>query len=477
MHALEKILAKKAGKTEVKTGEIVNCKVDKAGINDLYLQTVRSFYEIGATRVACPENVIMFMDHYAPASTIIQADNQKQFRAFCRGQGVGYLMDIGEGVCHQVLADKGLSMPGELIVITDSHTTTHGAFGAFGTGVGATDMATILATGKLWFRVPEIIRINITGELGKGVYAKDVILRIIGELGADYAVYRGVEFAGPVVEKLSVSERMALCNMSTEMGAKCCYIQPDETTLRYVEGRAVSDFEVMTTDPDFKYAEDLSYDVTGMGPQLAVPSSVDNGAPLSEHEGRSIDQAYLGSCTGGRLEDIAVAAKILKGKTINPDTRFVVVPASKQTFLDAMELGYIQTLTRAGQPSSPPAAPPALARTKDSWPMGKPASHPPTATSPDAWAVPKRKYFWPPRRPSPLPPWKVKSLARSSTCRSVKCLTNRLRAGFSCLGKTLIPTKSTQDASWSLQTPPMLPRMPWKGPTLILLSRCAMATL
>ncbi len=348
MHALEKILASKAGKESVKTGEVVNCVVDIAGINDLYLQTVRSFYEIGATKVAIPENVVMFLDHYAPASTITQADNQRQFREFCHKQNVGYLMDINEGVCHQVLADKALSRPGRLVVVTDSHTTTHGAFGAFGTGVGATDMATILATGQLWFRVPEIMQIKLTGKLPKGVYAKDVILHVIGQLKADYGVYKAVEFTGEVLKEFSVSERMALCNMTTEMGAKTAYIQPDEITLEFFAQKGITDFVVQTTDADFVYDEELCFDVSNLQPQVAAPSSVDNVADLADFVGRAIDQAYLGSCTGGRLEDIAVAAKILQGKQIAKTTRFIVVPASQQVFLDAMEKGYIQTLVKAG---------------------------------------------------------------------------------------------------------------------------------
>ena len=348
MHALEKILAKHAGVESVRTGEIVNCVVDKAGINDLYLQTVRSFHEIGAKKLAKPGNVIMFMDHYAPPSTITQADNQKQFREFCRGQNAGWIMDVNEGVCHQVLADKGLSLPGSLVVITDSHTTTHGAFGAFGTGVGATDMATILATGKLWFRVPEIMRITIDGSLPKGVYAKDVILRIIGELGADYAVYKGVEFAGSAVSAWSVSERMALCNMTTEMGAKTSYIQPDAITRAFLNEHAALPYEIQHSDPDFIYAEELRYDVSSWTPWLAAPSSVDNGAALVSHAGRRIDQAYLGSCTGGRLEDIAAAAAILHGKKIASTVRFILVPASQKVLLSAIEKGYIQSLVTAG---------------------------------------------------------------------------------------------------------------------------------
>ncbi|MDR1777012.1 MAG: 3-isopropylmalate dehydratase large subunit [Desulfovibrio sp.] len=348
MHALEKILALKAGKTAVTTGEIVNCEVDWAGINDLYLQTVRSFHEIGGKRLAKPDRVVMFMDHYAPASTIIQADNQKQFRAFLREHGAHRIMDVNQGVCHQVLADNGFSKPGQLMVVTDSHTTTHGAFGAFGTGVGATDMATILATGSLWFRVPEILRITLTGTPRKGVFSKDVILHVIGRLGADYAVYKGVEFAGPTLACWGVSERMALCNMSTEMGAKCSYIEPDAVTMEFLKKRNIAEYEIFRTDRDFRYAEELTFDVSDIGPQLAVPSSVDNVEPLENHLGQRIDQAYIGSCTGGRLEDLAVAASMLRGRKIPSTVRLLIVPASRGVLLEAMEKGYIRDLVEAG---------------------------------------------------------------------------------------------------------------------------------
>ena len=348
MHAIEKLLAAKAGKESVHAGEIVNCTVDWAGINDLYYQTVKSFYEMGGKRVAAPEKVILFFDHYAPCATEKQADNHKKFRAFAKEQGIGHLMDINEGVCHQLMADYGFSHPGEIAVITDSHTTTHGAFGAFGTGVGATDLATILVTGKLWFRVPEIIRINLVGKLQPGVYAKDVILSIIGDLKADYGVYKAVEFAGPVLKEFTVSERMALCNMTTEMGAKTSYIQPDEITLDFLKEHGVTDYQVYHTDEDYEYAADLTYDVTDIEPQLAAPFSVDNVKELSAFMGEHVDQAYLGSCTGGRTADFAVAAKMLKGRKIHAGTRMVLVPASRFVLKECMERGYIQTLLEAG---------------------------------------------------------------------------------------------------------------------------------
>lgn len=348
MHAIEKLLAKKAGKPSVKAGEIINCEIDMAGMNDLYLQTIRSFFEMGGTRVYDPSKVIMFLDHYAPASTIMQAQNQKQFREFCWDQGIDLLMDIDQGVCHQVLADKGLAYPGEIVVITDSHTTTHGAFGAFGTGVGATDLAIILATGKLWFRVPQIIKINFEGKLHKGVYAKDMILYAIGQLGADYAVYKAVEFGGSTLKDLSISERMSMCNMSTEMGAKASYIQPDEITMAFLKEKVTRPYEIYHTDEDFQYDAEVTFDISNLKPQLSAPSSVDNVYDVSQFIGRHIDQAYLGSCTGGRAEDIGVAAQILKGKKVASRTRFVIVPASKGVLLEAMEKGYVQILVEAG---------------------------------------------------------------------------------------------------------------------------------
>ena len=348
MHAVEKILAVKAGRDAVTTGEIVNCDVDIAGINDLYLQTARSFFEIGGTRVKNPENVYIFMDHYAPASTIMQAENQKQFRKFAAEQGIDGIMDIDQGVCHQVVIDHGISRPGRLVVITDSHTTIHGALGAFGTGVGATDLATILKTGQLWFRVPEVIRINLEGKRKKGVFAKDVILHIIGDLKADYGVYRAVEFTGPALADLSMSERFALCNMTTEMGAKTAWIQPDAVTFDFLKEKGVIDYTVYETDPGFTYYSEHNYDLSLLEPQLAAPHSVDNVSPLSRFAGLPVQQAYLGTCTGGRLEDLTVAAQVVKGKKVHKDTRFIVVPASKKVLLDAMAAGVMQTLVEAG---------------------------------------------------------------------------------------------------------------------------------
>lgn len=348
MHALEKILARAAGKKAVATGEIVNCQVDLAEVNDLYLQTIRSFFEMGGKRVHDPEKIVFILDHYAPAATIQQAQNHKEMRDFCREQNISMVFDVDQGVCHQAMVDHGLVYPGMVLVATDSHTTTHGAFGAFGTGVGATDCAVIMITGKLWFRVPEIVRFHLKGKLSKGVMAKDVILKIIGDLGADYGVYKAIEFSGPLIMDLGISERMTLCNMTTEIGAKASYIQPDSITLEFIRSKVTRDFQIYTTDPDFRYAAEHIYDVSALEPQLAAPHSVDNVHPLKEFIGRPVEQAFLGTCTGGRLEDLAVAARILRGRKVHRGTRFLVVPASKAVLLEAMAQGIMPSLIEAG---------------------------------------------------------------------------------------------------------------------------------
>ena len=239
MHAIEKILAKNSGRAEVHTGEIVTAKVDFAEINDLYLQTVYSFYEMGGEKVWNRERAAFVFDHYAPCPDIKSAANHKEMREFAKKNDLRFHFDTNCGVCHQVMPEAGVIYPGMIVVATDSHTTTHGAFGAMGTGCGATDMATILMTGELWFRVPEIIEVRLDGEAQKGVYPKDVILEVLGRIRADGAVYKAIDFTGSYVEKLNVAGRMTICNMAVEMGAKTAYMQPNADVLNYVDKRAV----------------------------------------------------------------------------------------------------------------------------------------------------------------------------------------------------------------------------------------------
>ncbi|MCH1950048.1 3-isopropylmalate dehydratase large subunit [Enterocloster sp. OA13] len=351
MHVIEKILAKNSGRTHVKTGEIITAKIDFAEINDLYLQTVYSFYEMGGEKVWDNTRAAFVFDHYAPAPDIKSAANHGEMREFARKNQLKYHFDTNCGVCHQVMPEAGVIYPGMIIVATDSHTTTHGAFGAMGTGCGATDMATILMTGELWFRVPEIIEVRLEGQAPKGVFPKDVILNVLGRIKADGAVYKAIDFTGSYVDSLNVAGRMVICNMAVEMGAKTAYMQPNQDVLDYVSKRAVRPFEVQVTDPGFEYSERHVFDVSGLEPQLACPHSVDNVDTLSHviAEGEiKLNQGYIGSCTGGREEDIAVAARIVKGRHIPPYSRLVVVPASSEVMLSCMEKGYIQDLMNAG---------------------------------------------------------------------------------------------------------------------------------
>lgn len=351
MHAIEKILAKNSGRDKVTAGEVVTAKVDFAEINDLYLQTIYSFYEMGGKQVWDPERAAFVFDHYAPAPDIKSAANHGEMREFAKKNNLRFHFDTNCGVCHQVMPEAGVIYPGMIVVATDSHTTTHGAFGAMGTGCGATDMATILMTGELWFRVPEIIEVRLEGEAPKGVFPKDVVLSVLGKLKADGAVYKAIDFTGSYVDSLNVAGRMVICNMAVEMGAKTAYMQPNDDVLAYVSRRAVRPYEVQYTDSDFTYAESHRFDVSKLEPQLACPHSVDNVAPLSQVTAEKeirIDQGYIGSCTGGREEDIAAAAGILRGKHIPAYTRLVIVPASSEVMLSCLEKGYIQDLMNAG---------------------------------------------------------------------------------------------------------------------------------
>ena len=357
MHALEKILARNSGRESVRTGEIVTAKVDFAEINDLYLQTVYSFYEMGGEKVWDRERCAFVFDHYAPCPDVKSASNHKEMREFAKKNGLRFHFDTNCGVCHQVMPEAGVIYPGMIVVATDSHTTTHGAFGAMGTGCGATDMATILMTGELWFRVPEVVEVRLEGEAPRGVFPKDVILAVLGRVRADGAVYKAIDFTGSYVDSLNVAGRMTVCNMAVEMGAKTAYMQPNRDVLDYVAARAVRPYEVQTTDPGFAYAERFVFDVSKLTPRLACPDSVENVHPLEEvlsGDPVHIDQGYIGSCTGGRVEDIAVAARILKGRHIPADTRLVVVPASREVMLECMKTGAIQELMEAGATISTP---------------------------------------------------------------------------------------------------------------------------
>ncbi len=360
MHAIEKILAKNSGRTSVKTGEIVTAKIDFAQVNDLYLQTIYSFREMNGTKVWDKDKVAFVFDHYAPAPTIKTAQIHKEMREFRDENELTHHFDINAGVCHQVMTEAGLVAPGQIIVATDSHTTTHGAMGALGTGVGATDMATILISGELWFRVPEIIEIRIDGTPPAGVYPKDVVLFLMGRIRADGAVYKAIDFTGAYVDGLDLAGRMTICNMAVEMGAKTAYMQPNDSIKAYVKERVSNEYEIQYTDEDYVYSESYAFDVTDLTPQVAVPSSVDNVYPIAEVEKVKVDQCFVGTCTGGRIEDIREAAEILRGKTIAEHVRLLVIPASNAVRQEAIVKGYLQDLITAGATISTPGCGPCL---------------------------------------------------------------------------------------------------------------------
>ena len=344
----QKILARKAGLEEVEPGQIVTVQPDKLLTHDNTAAIAKIFREIGVERVARPEINVIVLDHVVPAATEGHATNHQQIRRFVEEQGITNFYDVGEGICHQVLPEKGHALPGHLIVGSDSHTPTHGAFGAFAAGIGRTEAASVMATGEIWLMVPHSFRVVVRGGLPKGVYSKDIVLHIIGDLGADGADYRSVEFAGPVVEEMSIASRMVLCNMAAEMGAKAGVVEPDGKTRSWLTGRTSADFQEVLADPDAAYERVIEYDVTELAPQVARPHTVDNVVPITEVAGTRIDQAFIGTCTNGRLEDFRVAARILRGRRIAPNTRLLILPASREVLLAALAEGIIADLVTAG---------------------------------------------------------------------------------------------------------------------------------
>ena len=356
----EKILARAAGAGKVEAGEIIDASVDLAMSHDNAALVSKIFKEIGVDDVWDRNRIVIVLDHRTPANTIKAAEAHKLIREFVREQGIENFYDIGEGICHQVLPEKGYVKPGMLIVGTDSHTTTYGAFGAFSTGIGATEMACIWATGKLWMKVPETIKMIINGKPGKMVMSKDIILHIIGEIKSDGANYKAIEFYGETIKNMSIASRMTISNQSMEAGAKAAIIPPDEKTFEYLKERVKGEIKPVYADEDANYEDVMEFDITNLEPQVACPHAVDNVKPVSEVAGISINQAVLGSCTNGRLEDIEVAARILEGKRIADGVRMIVVPASREIYLKALEKGYIQTLLKAGATVINPGCGPCL---------------------------------------------------------------------------------------------------------------------
>jgi len=344
---IEKILSSHSGGPAY-ANDIVVARVDFVmGQDGTAPLAVRAFHEMGGTEVFDRERVAFVIDHSAPSPNEGVSALHKLMREFSREKGFR-LFDIGDGVCHQLIPESGEVGPGCLVIGADSHTCTYGALNAFSTGVGSTDLAGGLISGRMWFKVPETVKFVCNGKLQPGVYSKDLILYLIGEVTADGATYMAAEYVGEAVSAMSQEARFTIANMAVEMGAKAGLMEADDKTFAWLRRFTGRNFAPVAADPDAVYARVLEYDVSGLEPQVAKPHRVDNVAPLSEVAGKPVQQAVIGTCTNGRLEDLRIAAGILGGRKVHRDVRLIVAPASRRVFLDAMAEGIIQSLVEAG---------------------------------------------------------------------------------------------------------------------------------
>ncbi len=350
MSAFEKILARASGKRNVSPGEIVEANIDKAMINEITGPlAIESFTKMGGDKVWDAGRVISINDHQIPADRVQTADLHRTMRRFAQAQGIKHFYDVGRGgVCHQIMVEKGHALPGELIVGADSHTCAYGAVGAFSTGIGSTEMASVFLTGKLWFKVPETMDIHLKGKLKHPVASKDAIIYVIGQVKADGATYMGVKFSGEAVEDMSVEGRMVMCNMVVEMGGKASMVEPDQKTMQYMKAITSEPFRVVKDDAGAHYSQVLDIDASKIEPMVACPYAVDNVKPVSELAGTEIDQAFIGSCTNGRIEDLREAERIMRGRKIKDNVRALIVPASQEIYSRAMEEGLLKTFVDAG---------------------------------------------------------------------------------------------------------------------------------
>ncbi|MCX8126306.1 MAG: 3-isopropylmalate dehydratase large subunit [Dehalococcoidia bacterium] len=350
----ERILSEKSG-TDARAGDIVISRVDFAFVQDTTGPlTLRQFRESGFTRPANPNACAIFLDHAAPTPNREQANDHIFLRQFAAETGC-QLFEVGRGVCHQIVAEQ-FACPGDVIVGADSHTVTGGALGAFATGMGSSDVAIAMALGKNWVRVPETFRVNVTGRFPKAVGVKDLVLYLIGKIGADGANYKALEFSGPTVSRMTISQRLTIANMAVEAGAKVGLFPSDEVTRAYLEaqGRGAR-YRPLQPDADAVYEKVIEIDAGGLVPMVARPHAVDNTAPVTELRGTKIQQVFIGTCTNGRLEDLAMAARILKGRKVHPSVRLLVAPASQAVLEAALRAGHIRTLVKAGAIILPPA--------------------------------------------------------------------------------------------------------------------------
>jgi len=357
----EKILATHADKKSVSPGEFLNVRVDLILANDITAPiAIREFKRLGVKKVFDPKKVVMVPDHFVPNKDIASAEQAKLMREFAREQEVIYF-EVGEaGIEHVLLPEQGLVLPGEAVIGADSHTCTYGALGAFATGMGSTDIAAAMATGDVWMKVPPTIKLVYHGSPGEWVSGKDLILYTIGQIGVDGALYSAIEFTGEAIDYLSMDGRFTMANMAIEAGAKAGIFGVDNKTQLYVKPRAKRPYLVYEPDSDAEYARVIEYDVSNMEPQVALPHSPANTKPVSQVENIEINQAVIGSCTNGRLEDLQVAARLLKGRRVKPGVRCIIIPGSQQVYLDALAEGLIEVFITAGAIVSPPTCGPCL---------------------------------------------------------------------------------------------------------------------
>jgi len=362
MTITEKILAAHAGKKHVSTGELLDVRIDLALGNDITAPlAIQAFKEIGVKKVFNKDRVVLVPDHFTPAKDIPSAEQCKILREFAKAQHLTHYFEIGEaGIEHVLLPEKGLVLPGEVVIGADSHTCTYGAVGAFSTGVGSTDFAAAMATGRLWLKVPESIKLIYHGKLNPWVSGKDLILYTIGDIGVDGALYRAMEFCGEAIRNLSMSSRFTMANMAIEAGGKNGIIEPDKITLSFIKSRSKRPYRIYRSDPEAHYAEVRQYDVSKIHPQVALPHIPSNVKDVRKVRKIEIDQVVIGSCTNGHLDDLRVAARILKGRKVASSLRLIIIPATQEIYRQALKEGLIETFLSAGAVVSPPTCGPCL---------------------------------------------------------------------------------------------------------------------
>ena len=362
MTITEKILASHAKKKEVSPGDLIDARVDLALGNDITAPlAIQAFEAMGAQKVFHRDRIALVPDHFAPAKDILSAEQCKILRNFAKAHRLTHYFEIGEcGIEHALLPEKGLVLPGDVVIGADSHTCTYGAVGAFSTGVGSTDLAAVMATGRLWFKVPESIKFIFYGKLNPWVSGKDFILFTIGQIGVDGALYQAMEFTGEAIRTLPMEGRFTMANMAIEAGGKSGIFDPDRVTLQYVKKRATRPYKLVHSDPDAKYKEVVEYDASKIHPQVSLPHIPSNSKDVKKIGKIGIDQVVIGSCTNGRLEDLRVAARILKGKKIAPSLRLIIIPATQEVYRQALKEGLLEIFLSAGAVISPPTCGPCL---------------------------------------------------------------------------------------------------------------------